>query len=81
MRVRECEYEGRIRRPKGLLLVRSPKPVCGHVNNSRLLVRVHRRYNRRRVREPTMGLTMAVGRDGVMSHLGGSVECVVIHRV
>jgi hypothetical protein len=62
-------------------LVRSSKPICGHINNSRLLARVHRRYNRRRVRRSTMGLTVAVGGDGVMSHLGWSVEGLVIHRI
>jgi hypothetical protein len=69
---------------EGLLcscLVRSSKSICGHINNSRLLVRVHRRYNRRGVRESIMGLAVAVGRDSVMSRLGRSVERVVIHRV
>lgn len=62
-------------------LVRSSKPICGDIHNSRLRVRVHRRYNRRRVRESTMGWTVPVCRNGEVSNLGSSVETVVIDRI
>jgi len=76
--------EEETRRREGLLcscLVRSSKPICGDIHNSRLRVRVHTRYNRRRVRKPTMGRTVSVCRNGEVSNLGSSVETVAIDRI
>lgn len=61
-------------------LMRSSEPIWGDIN-SRLRVRVHSRYNRRRVRQSAMGLSVPVCRNAEVSHLGGSVESVVIDRV
>ena len=74
---------GTLRSRRGLscsCLVRRSKPVCGHVDSSRLRVGVHRRYNGRGVREPIMRLTVPIHRDEV-SHLGSTIESVVIDRV
>ena len=76
--------EGEIWRREGLScsrLMRSSKPICGDTSNSRLRIRVHRRYNRRRVRESTMGRTVSVCRNGEVPNLGSSVESVVIDRI
>ena len=78
---RDCEGRDRVTGgSSSSCLVRSSKLISGDINNSRLLT-VHRRYNGRGVRESAVGLTVPVCRDGVMSHLGRSVEVVVIDRI